>query len=378
MSETIDQGNVTEHSMVADNHFEVGKLYCERGDFDLAIGRLHEASKVYLGLNRIDRYLDCITLILRMHAERADFSEIYRIKESLQELVAQEHVELSSKTYYTLGICSVYEEQKEVAMDYFQKALAVALAHDQKRNLCHAIFGLATVYYKSDKLQEALQEIYNLQVFFQVIKLPDLKLSCSILNAHILRKQKRYDEALEIFWACYDQLRESKNMSTFLYLLLGLALTYQDSGDAQMARTYLQLAKHSVDERNMKVLAQQLDLKLKELGVRTMGDFDLVLSSASNTVTERKRGQVDFKNQFILLDLLRLFMRAPGQVYSKEALAQSIWKQDYNPPVHDNKIYVTIKRLRKMIEPDFDKPRYIFRAKNGYYLNRNTRVYVES
>jgi hypothetical protein len=27
-----------------------------------------------------------------------------------------------------------------------------------------------------------------------------------------------------------------------------------------------------------------------------------------------------------------------------------------------------------LIEPEIDKPRYIFRAKNGYYLNKNTRV----
>jgi DNA-binding response OmpR family regulator len=54
-----------------------------------------------------------------------------------------------------------------------------------------------------------------------------------------------------------------------------------------------------------------------------------------------------------------------------------VWKQDYDPGIHDNKIYVTIKRLRKLIEPDYEKPRYIFRAKNGYYLNKNTKVLLE-
>ena len=29
-----------------------------------------------------------------------------------------------------------------------------------------------------------------------------------------------------------------------------------------------------------------------------------------------------------------------------------LWKQDYDPRVHDNKLYGTIKRLRKMIEPE--------------------------
>lgn len=67
-------------------------------------------------------------------------------------------------------------------------------------------------------------------------------------------------------------------------------------------------------------------------------------------------------------------MKHPGEVYTKEALVEKVWKQAYDPSVHDNKIYVTIKRLRKMIEPDYDKPKYIYRTKNGYYLNRNARV----
>ena len=77
------------------------------------------------------------------------------------------------------------------------------------------------------------------------------------------------------------------------------------------------------------------------------------------------------------MDMLKLFLKHPGEVYSKEALVKAVWKQEYDPRVHDNKIYVTIKRLRQLIEPDFDKPKYIFRAKNGYYLNKNTRVLFE-
>ena len=78
------------------------------------------------------------------------------------------------------------------------------------------------------------------------------------------------------------------------------------------------------------------------------------------------------------MDMLRLFIQNPGNVYSKEVLVKQVWKQEYNPAVHDNKIYVTIKRLRKLIEPEYDKPRYIFRAKNGYYLNKNTSILLQN
>ena len=88
-------------------------------------------------------------------------------------------------------------------------------------------------------------------------------------------------------------------------------------------------------------------------------EADRIAREEEKKLLERKKGKIDFKNQFILLDMLKLFLRSPGEVYSKEALVKAVWKQDYDPSVHDNKIYVTIKRLRQLIEPDFDKPKYI-------------------
>ena len=67
-------------------------------------------------------------------------------------------------------------------------------------------------------------------------------------------------------------------------------------------------------------------------------------------------------------------MTTPGQVYSKEEIVNKIWQQNYDPRVHDNKLYVTIKRLRRLIEPENDKPKYLFRAKNGYYFNKDVKV----
>lgn len=69
-----------------------------------------------------------------------------------------------------------------------------------------------------------------------------------------------------------------------------------------------------------------------------------------------------------------MFTKNPGHIYSKEALAQIIWNEDYNSSTHDNKIYVTIKRLRTLVEPNLESPQYILRSRNGYYLNQATKV----
>nr|WP_295905720.1 hypothetical protein [uncultured Bdellovibrio sp.] len=51
-----------------------------------------------------------------------------------------------------------------------------------------------------------------------------------------------------------------------------------------------------------------------------------------------------------------------------------VWSQIYDPDLHDNLIYVSIKRLRTLIEPDLESPRYILRDRKGYYFNQQSIV----
>jgi tetratricopeptide (TPR) repeat protein len=360
-----------------DSQMELGKLYFERCDFDLAIQHYTAAASGFYTDRDFEKFLKCEMQLLKIYSERKEDDKIHSTKEKLQDLVLKEGFELNAMTYYTLGLCAAYKTQYDLALSYFQKALTIALATEHKPSICYAISGLAIVYYRLDRLQDSLKEIYNLQVFFQILDIPEVKISCQMLNAHILRKMGKYDQALELLWETYDVLRTQKNMYLYYSLMLGLGLTYKEMGDLDMARMHLQLARRSIDPVNLKWLHNQIVHQLDEIGAGTSTEYDLVLAAGSSAVVEKKKGQIDFKNQFILLDMLRLFMRHPGQIQSKEALVKNVWKQDYDPSVHDNKIYVTIKRLRKMIEPDYDKPRYIFRAKNGYYLSKNARVLVE-
>ncbi len=357
--------------------FEVAKLHSDRGDFVKAIEKFKHVSKVFIELKDYELFLDSQNALLRIYSEQERFEKITECKESLQDLVIQEGFELSSQIFYTLGVCAAYKKQVETAQDYFEKALKLALKTDNKKDICYAIYGMAVVYWMSGRRDDALKEIYNLQVFFQIMPLQDLKMASLLLNGHILRDMKKYDQALEIFWQAYDSLKESKKLYMYLSLLYAMGLTYLDSGDLNMGRMYLNLAKRSIDPSNHTALVNRINKRLEEVGDADASDYDLILNSSSHLLTERKKGRVDFKNQFILLDLLRLFMQNPGHVYSKELLVERVWKQSYDPSVHDNKVYVTIKRLRKLVEPDYDKPKYIFRSKNGYFLNKATRVMVD-
>ncbi len=360
-----------------DRVFELGKLYTDRGEFGPAIEQLSEAAKGYFVEKNYSQYLKCTNLLLRIYAEREQYEDVNLTKEKLQDLVLNEGFELNSKTYYTLAVCASYKGQTEVSMDYCQKALAIALAADNKEDICHAIFGLAISYAHTGRLPDALKEIYNLQVFFQVYQLPDLEAASLMVNADILKQMKKYDEAIEVLWKAYDVIKETRNVVMSNYLMGAMADAYFEIGDKDMARTYINLAQRSIDGENHRRLSRMAKSLAEKIGGETQSNFDLIFDEANHSVVEKKIGRIDFKNQFILLDLLRLFVLNQGQIYSKEYLVENVWKQPYDPAIHDNKIYVTIKRLRKLIEPDYEKPKYIFRAKNGYYMNKAARVHFE-
>lgn len=357
--------------------FEMGKLKGEIGDFQAAIEKLEAAAVLFSEARDHRQFIKCLTLCLRMYAEMEDQNALQAVKDRLYDYVTREKIDLNSTTYYTLALVCSYRGEYAQALEYLEKALALALADDSKEDMCYAIHGLAAVYWSLGRTEDSLKEIYNLRVFFQVMKLPDLEISSQILNGYILVSLKRYEEALDIFWKAFETLKNQKNMYTYVSLLFAMGYAYAEAGEVDLAKTYMRLAQQMADPDNFVFLLR----KINELGRRLSGknesNFDLVFDQTSNSVVERKKGRIDFKNQFILLDMLKLFLKSPGEVYSKEALVKAVWKQEYDPSVHDNKIYVTIKRLRQLIEPDFDKPKYIYRAKNGYYLNRNAKVSIE-
>ena len=361
----------------AESIFEVGKLYADRCDFKTAETYFNKALEEALNKKDFTQYLKCNNALLRIYAEMENHSAISELKENLQALVLKEKISLDAKTYYSLGLCASYREQHKTALEFLEKSLAVALANDDKESICYAINGIAIVCTTLNRYEDALKEIYNLQVFFQVLPLPDLQLSAQILNGHILREMGKYDQALEVFASCYDRIKDQKNLYIFICLLYAMGVTYLQAGQPDLARLYLTLAKRSADPDNMKYSVKKIDIYLSKLGETKKLDYDLIFDTTNKQILEKKKGKVDFKNQFILLDLLRMFLKTPGEVYSKEMIVEKIWKQSYDPRVHDNKLYVTIKRLRKMIEPDFDRPKYIFRAKNGYYLNKNAKILLQ-
>lgn len=376
----INSNNLTEFSSLQKAHslFEKAELLSQLGEFLKAIPLFEQSKQSFLESFDFPLYLQCQNRLLRLYAETDQNEKIFQIKDELQDVALHRGLALGSRTYYLLGVCAAYRGQLDLAHEYGQKSLSLALDTNVKEDTCYAISLLAAVYRLQGRHQDALREIYNLKVFFEVLNLPEIQASATALNALILIDLKRYDEAIEILWQAYSILKTYKSILLPIQFFCLLAQSYRKSGQAELAYTHLRMAERMSDSENMPRLHRQIQLEFQEIKSDSKTDFDLVFNETGHEVTEKKIGRIDFRNQFVLLDLLKLFVTNPGKIFSKEYLVEQVWHQSYDPAVHDNKVYVTIKRLRKMIEPDFDKPKYIFRAKNGYYMNKGAHVLIRS
>lgn len=256
-------------------------------------------------------------------------------------------------------IQSYHEARKENDVELTAKALyAVANSNYSRYRYDEALLYL-------DKLRELVPEKVNK---------PYLTGTMFILYGHILRNIEKYEEALEYYFKAHRTLQDKTCWNLYNYVLFGIGKTYKKMGQYDRAVIYLELALNSNDADNFKKLQQELERELDEL----KDNFDICIDFQNKEVHEARLGKIDFKNRFILLEILFLLSRNPGKEFSKEDLAEKIWGADYNPLIQDKLIYTNVSRLRKLIEPDIQKPKYVVKSRNGYYFNNQAAVKFRS
>ena len=139
-------------------------------------------------------------------------------------------------------------------------------------------------------------------------------------------------------------------------------------------------AMESLDKNLFKRLNSLLEKEIQEVNDSSI---DFYLDRSNRKVQERTRGTIDFKHRFVLLEILYLLAKNAGTYFDKEKLAKSIWKDEYNPLIHDKLIYTSVSRLRKLIEPKVDnaekekrgsKRKYIIRGKDGYTFHPEIKI----
>jgi DNA-binding winged helix-turn-helix (wHTH) protein len=374
------------------NHalFELGQLYLEKCDFPNSVDCFEKVKTEALQFHLYDNYFKAIACLLRIHAERLDFGkydslirEVVQVSSSLTGYKRYE-----PKIHYQQGIAANYRKSFQEARLQFNQArllledllrdetLAPKDHEDATRDLLSCRYALAMLEKDennpahglklADELLKEIEELKHGERALEHVQLNDIEASVVILQGHCLRDLGDPLKALDRYWSAHSILKSHRNWSHYYYVLLGLGRAYQALGNQERAQIFFDLISDAIGNLELNALKMALE-RVSKTGQDSRNR--LLVDRERKVIIEAKIGEVHFERRFVLLEIFYLLAAAPGKVFSKEDLVDKIWRESYNPMIHDSKVYTSISRLRKLIEPDFKRPVYILNERDGYAFN---------
>jgi tetratricopeptide (TPR) repeat protein len=283
---------------------------------------------------------------------------------------------LNAEYFYNMGVVASYKGDFLKAKNNFQMSYKKAQEENEAELVSKSLFSLATTLYNLGDYKEALLFLSQLTELLVILRKDYLKGSMHILNARINTELGNFKEALTAYEEGLRTLQKKSCWNLYCSILVGKGVVYKKMGEFDKALIYFNLAKNSTVESVFRKLAQEISEQVEDVNDSSV---DLYLDRHNRVIHETSLGTIDFKHRFVLLEILFLLARNSGTHFNKEDLAKAIWKDEYNPLIHDKLIYTSISRLRKLIEPKDGKRKYILRGKDGYTFNPriNARFHKE-
>jgi len=378
---------------------ETDKSYIDLGDTERTLGQgYYRLAKVYYDkadLENAEEYflraldktvypkdgfamLKIYGFLIRIYSESLQENEAGRYIEFAEELVdrfGRDLGSLGAEYFYNVGMVFTYKGDFERALEHFKLSYQKAQTENEPELIAKALFSISNASFHLERYQEAINNLDQLKQLLNILKKGYLKGSMHMLYGNIYRDSGKYKEASENYDMAIGLLQQKNCWNQFGYILLGKGIVLKKMGEFNQALTYFKLGLNSINQDYG---------RLKELFRSQVEDVndssvDLYLDRHNRVIHEKSLGTIDFKHRFVLLEILFLLAKNPGNSFNKDDLARSIWKDEYNPLIHDKLIYTSISRLRKLIEPKGGNRKYILRGKDGYTFNPrvNARFHKE-
>ena len=237
--------------------------------------------------------------------------------------------------------------------------------------LVKSLHSLANWHYHTKEFSTALNYLEQLEELLKILNKSYISGAMYNLRGQIHSELGDYNKALLFFARANKSLAKKKCWNLYPYVLLGEGVVYKKMGDYKKAILVFELANNITDHQIFRHLSKRLNDEIADVNDSSV---DLYLDRANRVVYEKTLGKIDFKHRFVLLEILFLLAQNPGVPFSKDDLAKQIWKDEYNPLIHDKLIYTSVSRLRKLIEPKDDRRKYILRKKDGYTFNVHVKT----
>lgn len=359
--------------------YRLAKVYYDKAQLDKAEEYFLKALEKTIFPRDSFAMLKIYGFLIRIHSEGLNEEQANKYiiaSEELIDKVATELGSLPSEYFYYVGEIHTYKGNFKEAVENFDLAYQKAQQENEPELIAKSLYFLAQGCYQNENFEKALIALERLGTLLEILNKGYLKGCMYLLYAHIYREQGQLDRALLHYDKALDFLQKKHCWNLYSYILLGKGVTHKNLGDFPKALIFFDLALKAVDTERFKKLSELVQEEVHEVNDSSV---DIYLDRHNRIVQEKTLGAIDFKHRFVLLEILFLLARNPGEPFNKDDLSRDIWKEEYNPLIHDKLIYTSISRLRKLIEPK-NGTKYILRGKDGYTFNPrvNARFHKES
>ncbi len=357
-------------------HYRLGKLHYDKSD--LATAEEH----FLLALEGAERPRDGFSILktlgflIRIASEKMEndkAQQYIRQTEAILEELSRAMGGLNAEYFYNVGLLKTYQGEFQEAKDNFQFALKRSREENEPDLQAKCLLALSINAFNMRQFGPALELLGQLEQLLKIINKSYLNGSMHLFAAKIYLETGVFDTALAHFQSAGQHLQAKKCWNLYGYILLGRGIVSKRLGEYDKALLYFNLAQESIDTKSFRRLAQLLQSEIQDVNDSSI---DLFLDKTERKIHEKALGTIDFKHRFVLLEILFLLAKNAGVYYDKEQLAKMIWKDEYNPLIHDKLIYTSVSRLRKLIEPKdrAEKRKYIIRGKDGYTFNPHVKI----
>lgn len=374
MSSTDEDGQ----NNLAKSHYNLAKLHYDRADLDNARQFFLKALELSNTLAESFTRFKIYGFLIRIASERLDdheANEYIKQSERLLDNLSTSLGTLTSEYFYNSGVLATYKGDFKLARESFQLAYKKSNEENDPSLASKTLLALANNYYHEKDFEKALMHLKQLEELLKIINRGYLAGAMYKLFGNIYSELNQTELALKFYKDAMDHLKAKKCWNLGGHVMLRRGAVHKKRGEFEKALIFFDIAQELADSSNFRRLINLINNEILDVND---SNIDLYLDKDNRKVVEKDLGVINFKHRFVLLEILFLLAKNPGQFYDKEGLARMIWKDEYNPLIHDKLIYTSVSRLRKLIEPESieksSKQKYIIRGKDGYTFNPEARI----
>lgn len=354
--------------------YRLAKIFYDKADLVKAKEYFEKAMEFSELPRDIYGQFKTLGFLVRIASEMMDQQSLHKYtqeSEKLLEMYTSQMGSLSAEYFYNAGQICFYSGKSEESRQNFIIGLKKSREQNEPEVLAKSLYALSMDYFRSSELDTALAYLNQLNELLPILKKNYLFGTMQLLFARIWMQKGDFENCLHYLKSAHQSLVSKNCWNLSAYILYTYGTIYKQKGDYNKALVYFELALSSAHPKSFKRLTQLLKSEISDVNDSAV---DLYLDRHNRLVHEKNLGTIDFKHRFVLLEILFLLAQNPGEYYNKDELAQTIWKDEYNPLIHDKLIYTSISRLRKLIEPKSSKRKYILRGKDGYTFNPSVKA----